>query len=297
MKNVKVDFFDGFYLQLCAAFESKFLELGRKLEAEKKGECEDILHRYKQTAHNKIEEFKMIELAKKQSQSDLDRACDDNTRYSQEFINIHGIMVEKPFVYKRTYADVRDENRSDMVGHKLTGLTRLFGTHYESLYISLAIEDFYWAQFQYESGNKKESCEFLLDAFSYINSCVSHCDSTESPEYHRFKRDFDKICRKVNSSIGGRNKLKDLEYLKSCVVICIENFSSLNDTPADGWKNKKDFFEYIIPYLCEYDKNNNPDKWKNDTGGIEESIRGKLEKWSRGELKEAINEVLSKNKK
>lgn len=297
MENVKMRFFDDFYLQLCAAFESKFLELERKLEAEKNGECQDILRKYRQSAYDKIEEFKIIELAKKQGQPDLDMACDDNIRYSKEFVDIHGVMVEKPFIYKKTFEEVRGENRSNMVGHKLTGLVRLYGAQYESLYLTMAIEDFYWAKFQYGSGNKKESCEFLLDAFSYMNSCVSHCDSAESPEYHRFKRDFDKICRKENSSIGGRNKLKDFEYLKSCVVICIENFPSLNDTPADGWKNKKDFFEYIIPYLCEHDKNNNPDKWKNDTGGIEESIRGKLEKWSRGELKEAINEVLSKNKK
>ncbi|EOW6742976.1 hypothetical protein ACOZ0W_002122 [Cronobacter dublinensis] len=61
--------------------------------------------------------------------------------------------------------EVRGENRSNIVGHKLTGLARLCDAQYESLYISMAVEDFYWAQFQYESGNEKESCEFLLDAF------------------------------------------------------------------------------------------------------------------------------------
>lgn len=289
--------FDALYLQLCAAFEDKFLELGRKLEAENKGECQDILRTYRQSARDKIEEFKIIELAKKQYQPDFDRSCSDNIRYSQEFINLHGIMVEKPLVYKKTYEEVRDKNRSDIVGHKLTGLARLYGAQYESLYISMAVEDFYWAQFLYDSGNKKESCEFLLDAFSYINSCISCNDRTESQEYHRFRRDFDNICRKMNSSMGGKNKLQDLEHLKPCVVICIENFSSLKDTPADGWKSKEGFFEYIIPYLCEYDKNINPDKWENDTGRREVSIRGRLKKWSRGELKEAINEVVSKNKR
>lgn len=296
MKNVKVAFFDDFYLQLCAAFESKFLELGRKLEAEKKGECQNILRMYRQTAHDKIEEFKMIELTKKQGQPDLDRACDDNIRYSQEFINIHGVMVEKPFVYKKTYVEVRGENRSDMVGHKLTGLARLYGAQYESLYISMAVEDFYWAQFQYESGNKKESCEFLLDAFSYINSCISRNDSTESQEYHRFRCDFDKLCRKMNSSMGGKNKLQDLEHLKPCVVICAENLSALNDVPVGGWKTKKEFFEYIIPVLCEYDKKINSDRWDGDTGSREGSIRTKLDIWSRGELKDVINKVLRSKK-
>lgn len=121
----------------------------------------DILRTYSQSAHQKIEEFKIIEL-KKQGQPDLDMACDDNIRYSQEFINIHGVMVEKPFVYKKTYVEVRGENRSDMVGHKLTGLARLYGAQYESLYISMAVEDFYWAQFQYELGNKKR----------VVNSCL-----------------------------------------------------------------------------------------------------------------------------
>ncbi|WP_350307193.1 hypothetical protein [Photorhabdus viridis] len=295
MKNVKMSFFDDFYLQLCAAFESKFLELGRKLEAEKKGECQDILRTFRQSAHDKIEEFKIIELAKKQGQPDLDMACDDNIRYSKEFVDIHGVMVEKPSIYKKKYEEVRGENRSNMVGHKLTGLARLFDTHYESLYISMAVEDFYWAHFQYESGNEKEGCEFLLDAFSYINSCISRDDSTESQEYHRFRRDFDKVCRKINSSMGGKNKLQDLEHLKPCVVICVENLSDLNDVPVGGWKTKKEFFEYIIPVLCEYDKKINSDRC-GDTGSREESIRTKLDIWSRGELKDVINKVLRSKK-
>ncbi|HEA0456481.1 TPA: hypothetical protein RU923_004411 [Escherichia coli] len=296
MKGAGEVFWDDFYLKLCAAFEDKFLGLGRQLEAEKKGKCQDILRTYSQSAHQKIEEFKIIELKKNQGQPDLDMACDDNIRYSQEFINIHGVMVEKPFVYKKTYVEVRGENRSDMVGHKLTGLARLYGAQYESLYISMAVEDFYWAQFQYESGNKKESCEFLLDAFSYIDSCISRNDNTESQEYHRFRRDFDNICRKMNSSMGGKNKLQDLEHLKPCVVICVENLSALNDVPVGGWKTKKDFFEYIIPVLCEYDKKINSDRWDGDTGSREGSIRTKLDIWSRGELKDVINKVLRSKK-
>gem|GEM_PF-3215425 len=295
MKGVSV-IFDDLYLQLCAAFEDKFLELGRKLEAENKGECQDILRTYRQSARDKIEEFKINELAKKKGQPDLDRSCSDNIRYSQEFINLHGIMVEKTLEYKKTYEEVRDKNRSEIVGHKLTGLARLFDTHYESLYIPMAVEDFYWAQFQYESGNKKESCAFLLDAFSYINSSISRDDSTESQEYHRFRRDFDKACRKTNSSMGGRNKLQDLEHLKPCVVICVENLSALNGVPVGGWESKKKFYEYIIPDLCMYDKKINPSRWDGDTGNREESIRTKLDTWSRGELKDVINKVLRSKK-
>ncbi|EOW6652039.1 hypothetical protein ACOZZS_000098 [Cronobacter dublinensis] len=43
----------------------------------------------------------MIELAKKQGQPHLGRACDDNIRYLQEFINIHGVMVEKPLFIRK----------------------------------------------------------------------------------------------------------------------------------------------------------------------------------------------------
>jgi hypothetical protein len=64
VKGVNEGFFDDFYLKLCAAFEDKFLGLGRQLEAEKKGKCQDILRTYSQSAHQKIEEFKIIELKK-----------------------------------------------------------------------------------------------------------------------------------------------------------------------------------------------------------------------------------------
>ncbi len=141
------------------------------------GDYQDVLRTYRQRARDTIEEFKIIELAKKQYQSILDMTCSDNIRYSMEYISIDGLMVEKLFIYKKTYEESRGETRSKMVGHQLTGLARQYGTHYESLYLPLAVEDFYWAQFQYELGNKKESCKCLLDAFSYINSCISQNDS------------------------------------------------------------------------------------------------------------------------
>ncbi|EES0675259.1 hypothetical protein [Escherichia coli] len=292
MKGVNEGFFDDFYLKLCAAFEDKFLGLGRQLEAEKKGKCQDILRTYSQSAHQKIEEFKIIELKKKQGQPDLDMACDDNIRYSQEFINIHGVMVEKPFVYKKTYVEVRGENRSDMVGHKLTGLARLYGAQYESLYISMAVEDFYWAQFQYESGNKKESCEFLLDAFSYINSCVSHYDSTESPEYHRFRVDFDKACKKMNSSIGGRNKLKDLDYLKDVMATFLKGVA-----PICRYKYKSEALEKVTIHLCQYDQKKNPNKWDNDKGERENTIRNRVSKWAKTDLKVSFNNYINDKSK
>lgn len=40
----------------------------------------------------------------------------DNIRYSQEFINVDGIMVEKPFIYKETYAEYRIEIRGKWTG-------------------------------------------------------------------------------------------------------------------------------------------------------------------------------------
>lgn len=290
MKDLSVPFFDDFYLQLCAACEEKLLEQEWKLEGEKKDSYQEVLRTYRQRAYDKIEEFKIIEFSKIQSQYFVDMTNSDNIRYSQEFINVDGIMVEKPFIYKKTYAESRVEILGKMDGHKLTGLARLYDTHYEYIYLSMALEDFYWAQFQYSLGNKKESCKFLLDAYSYMNIYVSRDDSRESPDFHRLRSDFDKVCRRANSSAGGKNKLAELEYIKDTVV------TLLGSTPShNGWKNKRQLLEYLIPYICNNDKKFNPDKWINDTGDREETIRRRLNKWSTGDLKVEFDKVLKNN--
>lgn len=283
-------FFDDFYLQLCAACEEKLLEQEWKLEGEKKDSYKEVLRTYRQRAYDKIEEFKIIEFSKIQSQYFVDMTNSDNIRYSQEFINVDGIMVEKPFIYKKTYAESRVEIRGKMDGHKLTGLARLYDTHYEYICLSMALEDFYWAQFQYSLGNKKESCKFLLDAYSYMNIYVSRDDSRESPDFHRLRSDFDKVCRRANSSAGGKNKLAELEYIKDTVV------TLLGSTPShNGWKNKRQLLEYLMPYICNNDKKVNPDKWLNDTGDREETIRCRLNKWSTSDLKVEFDKVIKNN--
>lgn len=283
-------FFDDFYLQLCAACEEKLLEQEWKLEGEKKDSYKEVLRTYRQRAYDKIEEFKIIEFSKIQSQYFVDMTNSDNIRYSQEFINVDGIMVEKPFIYKKTYAESRVEIRGKMDGHKLTGLARLYDTHYEYICLSMALEDFYWAQFQYSLGNKKESCKFLLDAYSYMNIYVSRDDSRESPDFHRLRSDFDKVCRRANSSAGGKNKLAELEYIKDTVV------TLLGSTPShNGWKNKRQLLEYLMPYICNNDKKVNPDKWLNDTGDREETIRRRLNKWSTSDLKVEFDKVIKNN--
>jgi len=121
MKDLSVPFFDGFYLQLCAACEDKLLEQEWKLEGEKKDSYQEVLRTYRQRAYDKF----------------VDMTNSDNIRYSQEFINVDGIMVEKPFIYKKTYAESRVEIRGKMDGHKLTGLARLYDTHYGYIYLWL----------------------------------------------------------------------------------------------------------------------------------------------------------------
>ncbi|MCZ5691945.1 hypothetical protein O5478_17300 [Escherichia coli] len=86
-------------------------------------------------------------------------------------------MVEKPFIYKETYAEYRIEIRGKMDRYKLAGLARLYDARYEYIYLSMALEDFYWAQFQYSLGNKKKVVRFLLDAYSYMNVCISRDDN------------------------------------------------------------------------------------------------------------------------
>lgn len=130
MKYLSVPFFDDFYLQLCTACEDKLLELEWKFEVEKKESYQDVLRTYRQRAYDKIEGFKIIEFSKIQSQYFVDMTNSDNIRYSQEFINVDGIMVEKPFIYKKTYAESRIETRGKMNVHKLTGLARVYDAHY-----------------------------------------------------------------------------------------------------------------------------------------------------------------------
>lgn len=241
MKDVSANFFDDFYLQVCTACEDKLLELEWKLEVEKKESNQDVLRTYRQRAYDKIEEFKIIEYSKIQCQYFVDMTNSDNIRYSQEFINVDGIMVEKPFIYKETYAEYRIEIRGKMDGYKLTGLARLYDAHYEYIYLSMALEDFYWAQFQYSLGNKKESCKFLLDAYSYMNVCISRDDNRDLPSFYRLRSGFDKVCRRARSSAGGKNKLAELEYIKDTVVILLEDIPSHSD-----WKNKRQLLEYLM---------------------------------------------------
>ncbi|HDD9616756.1 TPA: hypothetical protein PBQ94_004428, partial [Escherichia coli] len=147
-----------------------------------------------------------------------------------------------------------------------------------------------WAQFQYSLGNKKESCKFLLDAYSYMNVCISRDDNRDLPSFYRLRSGFDKVCRRARSSAGGKNKLAELEYIKDTVVILLEDIPSHSD-----WKNKRQLLEYLMPYICNNDKKVNPDKWINDTGDREETIRRRLNKWSTGDLKVEIDKVLKNN--
>lgn len=291
MRDVGVDFFDDFYLQVCAAIEDKSSELERKLESDKKESNQNILRTYRQSARDKIEDFKIIEIAKKNGQPILDMDNSDNIRYSKEFINVGGIMVERPFLYKKTYAEVRAENRKRIVGGKLTGLASLYVENCEHLSLSMAYEDFYWAQFQFESGDKKGSCSLLLDAFYYIDNYMTRSEDRASSDYHRLMISFDRACKKNNSSIGGKNKLTDLEYMKELLVTILRDI-----TPREGWRTKRQVYENLIPYLCEEDKKVNPARWEYDTGNREETIRGRLVKWFSCEFKEMLEEFMFKRK-
>lgn len=64
----------------------------------------------------------------------------------------------------------------------------------------------------------------------------------ESPDFHRLRSDFDTVCRRANSSTGGRNKLAELEYMKDTVITFLRSISSDVD-----WKNKRQLLEYLMP--------------------------------------------------
>lgn len=285
MEKSGIQFFSGIYQQLCEAFEQKLYELEKNLEFGKKVDDLESFYSCRKKADQTVETFKVTELQRKRNEYVRDKLCKDNIRHSMETINIDGIMVEKPYVYEKTYDESRADIRKRM--SDLTGLVRLFIIPDLHSYLTLALEDFYWGKHQYVEGNKKKSYECLLNAIYHIDKYISQNNSNKSQEYLRLKMEVEEAYRKMYSSLGGRNKLGDLEYLKVNVVVLLAQ-----DIPNGGWRTKKASFDYMMPYLCDIDRKQNPEKWQNDTGERGESILGRLDKWSKNELKDEFKEVI-----
>ncbi|WP_332832289.1 hypothetical protein [Escherichia coli] len=108
MKDVSANFFDDFLSASLYRCEDKLLELEWKLEVEKKESNQDVLRTYRQRAYDKIEEFKIIEYSKIQCQYFVDMTNSDNIRYSQEFINVDGIMVLRNLLFIRNICRISD---------------------------------------------------------------------------------------------------------------------------------------------------------------------------------------------
>lgn len=287
MESVSDRFFDDVYHDMCKAFEETFDELATKLEGS--GQYDD-LNTMRKNAYEAIEEFKVIEKAL--PERIVDELNPDNFHVHLEYIEIEGIMVPKPHIYKKTYMEARAEIQRKMIDGKIRWSVKLLNRDYLLQYIPLALNDFYWGQYLFSDDNKNDSCQFLLDALSYITYSVKDDDKVKTSEWHLLHKSFNEAKAKVTSSLGGKGKLKEVEYLKPYIL------SRLSSSSSEGeWKSKKKFIDTIILDVVGIDKNHNHQYWKDDTGQREEMLYNRIKKWLSNELKSDCDKFIRNRSK
>ncbi|EKM8121280.1 hypothetical protein PVO54_004712 [Enterobacter hormaechei] len=287
MKNMSDRFFDDVYHDMCKAFEEKFHELATKLEGS--GQYED-LNTMRKNAYELIEEFKVIE--KVLPERIVDESNPDNLHILLEYIEIEGIMVPKPRIYKKTYMETRAEIQKKMIDGKIRWSVKLFNRDYSLQYIPLALNDFYWGQYLFSDDNKNDGCQFLLDALAYITYSVKEDDKVKTNEWRLLHKRFNEARGKVTSSLGGKGKLKEVEYLKPYIL------SRLSSPSSEGeWKSKKKFIDTIILDVVGIDKTHNHKYWNNDTGQREEMLYNRINKWLSNELKSDCGKFIRNKRK
>lgn len=307
MESVDGEFLADVYQRLNDAFELKYDELGRKLAAEELQVYQDMYRHCRQNALDTIEDFKITESFRNNNIYIVDYSCDDNLHDGPVYEDNGGWLSVKQN-HKQTYAEFRAKEKEKLTWSQLALTFALPDMQNPTLELLQArdnfcwmkyymsrlpqiMEDFFWGQYLYGQGNKKEGCKYLFDALLYITSCITEKDTVKTAEYIRLERAFEKACRKIHSSGGGRSKFKDLEYLKDIIPVLLQQ-----KKPPEGWRSKAKTIESIAPLLYEYDRKQNPDKWVNDTGKRESLILARVNYWSRNELKETMSEFVSKRK-
>ena len=254
MDNVSCDSLDEIYQDIRKAFEEKLEALVTKL----KGSVQyDELITMREKAYEVIEEFKTIEEVL--PERIVDESHPDNFRLLQEFNDVNGIIVPKPYVYKKTYAEARASIQKEMFDGRISGIIKLVDENFWLHYLFMGFKDFYWSEYILSNGNKKDSCEFLLYALLYITYAADRNDKAKTGDWLRLNERFDRIKRKSASSLGGKKKLKDLDYLKPYISSALSDHS-----PEGGWESKRQFIDTIIPLVVKLDGEHNSEKWKGD---------------------------------
>ena len=286
MENMNQRFFDDVYLSFCDAFKLLCGELETKL---KENGHDGLLDIRKKKARETVEVFKLIDRESPYSVPDESYIALFGTQ--SEYESVGGIMVVRRQSYKESYSETRRKLESSKSEGRFPGLIRLFHVDNLSLYLDLALEDFYWGQYLFSKGRKREGCDIIYDSFPYLKSCISDNYEQHKDYFENIRLEFKVARGKMSRSKGGQGRVSDFEYMKEYVVRALKEYGL-----QTGWKTKEEFYNEIVPCLVKYDKGEHPEKWIVRAWEREESIRSQLIKWSRGELKEVFNEVISRKR-
>lgn len=287
MSNVILDLLNSFHRDVYKAFDEKLEALVTKI----KGSAQyDKLITIRTNAYKAIEEFKTIEEAL--PDRIVDESHPSNFRLHQEFINAHGIAVQKPYIHKKTYAEARADIQQEMFKGRISGIIKLVDKNPWPHYLFMGFKDFYWSEYLLSTGNKEDSCEFLLHALLYIIYAADENDKTKTSDWLRLNERFDGVKRKLAARRGGMGRLKDLEYLKPYISSALSDHS-----PEGGWESKVKFIDTIIPYVIILDGKHNPEKWRKDPIEREYTLRRKVNKWLLHELKSDCDKFIRKRVK
>ncbi|AID88106.1 hypothetical protein AI2828V5_5099 [Klebsiella oxytoca] len=266
---------DEVYDDVYEAFEEKFETLVTKFKDS--GQNEE-LSMIRTNAHEIIEEFKAIE--EELPERIVDKSYPGNFRLYQEFIDVNGIVVPKPYVYKKTYAEARANIHKEMFEGRISGTIKLVNENSRLIYLLMVFKDFYWSEYLLSSGNKKDSCKYLLYALFYMSYVEDDNDKTKLGDWHRLNARFDRVRGKIASSCGGKGGRYDIEYLKPYISSALSDYS-----PEGGWKSKKQFIDTIIPYIVMLDEEFTLRDWDDEFKKREEQLRKKIDEWLLNELK------------
>lgn len=288
MNNVSYDSLDEIYQDVRKAFEEKLEALVTKL----KGSIQyDELITMREKAYEVIEEFKTIE--EELPERIVDESHPDNFRLLQEFNDVNGIIVPKPYIYKKTYAEARASIQKEMFDGRISGIIKLVDENFWLHYLFMGFKDFYWSEYILSNGNKKDSCEFLLYALLYIIYAANRNDEAKTGDWLELNKRFVGIKGKSASSLGGKKKLKDLDYLKPYISSALSDHS-----PEGGWESKRQFIDTIIPLVVKLDGEHNSEKWKEDPIKRENTLRNRIDKWLLDDQRDNYDKFIrNKNKR
>lgn len=169
MDNVSCDSLDEIYQDIRKAFEEKLEALVTKL----KGSVQyDELITMREKAYEVIEEFKTIEEVL--PERIVDESHPDNFRLLQEFNDVNGIIVPKPYVYKKTYAEARASIQKEMFDGRISGIIKLVDETSGYIIFLWGLRIFTGVSIFYQMAIKK-----IVASFYFMHYFISPTPQTE----------------------------------------------------------------------------------------------------------------------